>query len=73
MGGVVVTQHAAQRWSERVRPCSRDEAVAEIASHEKAIQAAAEFGAHAVKLPSRHRLVLDGVRVVTVLPEGRFA
>lgn len=41
--------------------------------HETAIRKAAEFGAKSIKLPSRHRLILSGLRVVTVLPQGRFA
>jgi hypothetical protein len=70
--GVHVTQHAAARFSERVHACSPDEAKAEILSHEKAILSAAEFGARTVKLASNHRLVLDDLTVITVLPQGRF-
>jgi hypothetical protein len=74
MGGnqIIVTPHACQRWNERVHPCSQSEAKAEIMAHSKAIRAAADFGCEAIKLPSRHRLVLDGTVVVTVLPQGRF-
>ena len=41
-------------------------------THETAIRKAAEFGADIVKLPSKHRLILKGLRVVTVLPQGRI-
>ena len=70
-GSIHVTQHAADRWIERV--CACDNPVGQILNHETAIRKAAEFGAKSVKLPSRHRLILKGLRVVTVLPEGRFA
>jgi hypothetical protein len=73
MGGVIVTRHAAERYSERVHACSPAEATAAIHSHDKAILAAAGFGACTVKLASKHRLVLKGRRVITVLPMGRFA
>jgi hypothetical protein len=53
--------------------CSPAEATAAILSHSKIIRVAAEFGARTVKLASKHRLVLEGLNVVTVLPEGRFA
>lgn len=66
-----VTRHAAERWSERVHPCSIDEAIDEIREHSKAIMKAAEFGCTSVKLPSNHRLVLKGKMVLTVLPRGR--
>lgn len=69
---ILVTAHAAQRWSERVHPCSRQTAVDEIRSHAAAIHVAAEFGARSVKLASRHRLILKGLTVVTVLSEGRM-
>jgi hypothetical protein len=73
-----VTRHAAERYAERVA-CNRGEpnsirdAIAAIESHEAAVRAAAAFGACAVKLPSKHRLILKGETVITVLPEGRFA
>ena len=73
-----VTRHAAERWAERVtgnrgEPNSIRDAVAAIESHSTAVKAAAKFGAKAVKLANKHRLVLQGDTVVTVLPEGRFA
>ena len=61
-----VYQHAIQRFQERVAPVTADEAKAEILRHEKAILAAAKFGAPIVKLPGRVRLILDGENVVTV-------
>jgi hypothetical protein len=66
--GVHVTQHAVERFAERVVACSPAEATAAILSHSKAIRVAAEFGARTVKLASEHRLVLEGLNVVTVLP-----
>jgi len=68
-----VTKHASARWAERVRPCSRQEAVADILSHSKAIAIAADFGASTIRLGSGHRLRLEGATVVTVTPpSGRF-
>jgi hypothetical protein len=69
----IVTRHAAERWSERVHECSIDEAIDEIRAHSPIILKAAQFGATCVKLPSNHRLVLKGRRVLTVLPYGRRA
>lgn len=70
--GVHVTRHAVKRFTERVAACSPAEAVAAILSHEKAILSAAEFGARTVKLASKHRLILNGTTVTTVLPARRF-
>lgn len=73
MGGVRVTKHAAMRWRERVQPCSYAEARAAILAHSPAITAAAAFGASHVRLATRHRLVLEGATVVTVLSPSRFS
>lgn len=76
MGGeqsaVVVTHHAMRRWAERVHQCSLTEARDEILAHAPVIRQAAAFGAPTVRLGSRHRLVLEGLTVVTVLPPTRF-
>ena len=71
LGKVRVTDHACERWQQRVNNCADPRS--EILVHETAIRKAAEFGAKSVKLASRHRLIIRGLRVVTVLPEGRFA
>jgi hypothetical protein len=64
-----VTRHAAERWIERVNPCATlDQAKAEIRRHERAIVLAASIGCRVVRLSHRHRLILDGENVVTVLP-----
>lgn len=73
MGGVHVTRHATERWSERVCASHPREAEQMILAHSTAIQKAAAFGAHVVKLGTGHRLVLDGTTVITVYPASRFA
>jgi hypothetical protein len=67
MTGVTVTEHAISRYCERIEPCSREIAKQRILASAPAIIAAAQFGATVVKLPGSTRLVLDGLRVVTVL------
>lgn len=63
-----VTQHAAQRWCERVDPrATEDEAMCAIASHDRAITVAAGFGCHVVRLANHAKLILTGDSVVTVL------
>ena len=61
-----VTQHACERFTQRVRPCSLEEARDDILSHSRAIKTAAKFGCEVVRLGSGERLVLDGETVVTV-------
>lgn len=67
---VHVTHHAAERFVERVQPCTIDEAKAIILRSSKAIHAAASIGCEVVKLACGARLVLDGLRVLTVYPRG---
>lgn len=69
---VHVTQHAVDRYIERIAPVDRDEArrILERADAQ-AIEKAAAFGAHTVRLGSGVKLVITGVRdirVVSVLP-----
>lgn len=65
---IVVTAHAAQRFIERINPTlTTEQARAEIASHERAIVAAANFGCRCVRLGSGAKLVLSGTSVVTVI------
>lgn len=66
---VEITDHAVDRWLERVEPrVTRTEAAAHIAAHARAIRAAAAFGANIVRLATGHRLILapGEPRVVTV-------
>jgi hypothetical protein len=66
-GSVIhVTDHACQRFIERCRACTLEEAKSEILSHAKAIEAAAAFACEIVRLGDGARLVLDGTRVLTV-------
>lgn len=71
MTQIVITAHAAQRYIERIDPsATTEQARAEIASHEKAIVAAANFGCQCVRLGSGAKLILDGLAVVTVIRRG---
>lgn len=62
-----VTRHAIQRYQERVAPLDDGSVRARIHAHDRAIAAAADFGAAVVRLGDGTRLVLDGRSVVTVL------
>lgn len=61
-----VTMHSIQRFQERVRSCSCDEAREAILSHSRAIEAAAEFSCEVVRCGDGERLVLRGTTVLTV-------
>lgn len=63
---LVITDHAIDRYCERVSPVTRDEARRLLST--PAVQLAASFGAEYVKLGSGQRIVIDNMMVVTVLP-----
>lgn len=70
---VHVTQHALDRYVERVAPVGFDAARALIEAASPAIETAAAFGGHIVRLGNGAKLILRGrgrVRVVTVLAPG---
>lgn len=67
-----VTMHSCERFIERVRPCTMDEAREAILAHARAIEAAAAFGCEVVRCGSGERLVLDGTRVLTVYAPRNF-
>lgn len=62
-----ITRHAVQRFQERVRPASDDEARAALST--AAVEKAVEIGAPFVKLSTGQRIVIDHGAVVTVLPK----
>ncbi|AIT81617.1 hypothetical protein [Novosphingobium pentaromativorans] len=62
-----ITRHAVQRFQERVRPVTEDEARAALST--AAVEKAAEIGAPFVKLGTGQRIVIDHGAVVTVLPK----
>lgn len=64
---MIVTAHACERFCERVRPCSFDEARDAVLSHARAIEKAIAFGCEVVRLGDGCRIILQGDRVVTVL------
>lgn len=66
---VCVTAHAINRYIERVAPVARDKAESALSS--PAFDTAAKFGARCVILGTGHRAILQGWRVVTVLPHRR--
>lgn len=68
---VHVTEHAIDRYCERIANVPREQARAAMLASERAILFAAAFGAHTVRIGCGAKLVLRGlhqVRVVTVLP-----
>jgi hypothetical protein len=73
---VHVTEHAVDRYIERVAAVGRQQARTTIQSAERAIAAAVAIGAHTVRLGNGAKLVLRGsapVRVVTVLERGQIS
>lgn len=64
---VHVTDHAIERYLERVEHCPWEDARARL---ERATKSAAAFGCRVVKLGCGSRVVLEGDRVVTVYPRG---
>lgn len=70
MPDLLITDHAVQRFQERVRPCSDHEARTALST--PAVQAAALFGAQFVRLATGHRIALKGHVVMTVLPPDHF-
>lgn len=65
-----ITQHAVQRYQERVANVTDGEARAAILSHEGALVCAARFGAPVVRCGEGFRIVMEGAIVVTVLGQG---
>lgn len=66
---MIVTEHAIDRYIERIEPIGRSEAHASIAAAENAIELAASLGAHIVKT-AKAKLILQGTRVVSVIPKS---
>jgi hypothetical protein len=66
-----ITPHAIQRFIERVRVCTEQEA--EEALSTKAFHTAATLGRCSVRLGSGHRAVMRNGAVITVLPHGVHA
>lgn len=68
----IVTLRAVARYRERVDPgLDGDGARARILASERAINAAAEFGARTVRQGCGAKLILDGLTVVTVWRDPR--
>lgn len=65
-----VSQHAIERYQQRVADVS--EAEAEAALSTPAIKAAAAFGAEFVRLGTGHRVTLQNGVVVTVQPVAHY-
>lgn len=65
---LVVTDHAVQRYRERVRNCSDSEARTALSS--MAVHAAVSIGAPYVRLPTGQRILIHGGVIITVLPSN---
>ena len=70
MPDLLVTDHAVERYQQRVRPCTADEARTALST--PAVHAAALFGATFVRLATGHRIAIKGYVVMTVLPPEHF-
>lgn len=66
--GVHITDHAVVRYRERVAAVTEE--AARIALSSATIRAAISFGAHFVRLGTGQRVVIEGDRIITVLPAG---
>ena len=67
---VTVTRHAIQRYQQRVRAVSDDEAITALTT--PAIVIAANFGAKYVRLGTGHRVVIQNRAIVTVQPVEHY-
>lgn len=63
-----ITQHAVERYIERVAAVTQAEARRRLATAEKAVLAAASIGCRCVKLGCGARLALEGTKIITVYP-----
>lgn len=66
---MIITDHACQRYAERVRPCTQDEARTAMSS--AFIQTAIAFGARIIRLGGGQRLIIRNKVIVTVVPADR--
>lgn len=72
---VHVTEHAIDRYCERVANVPRRTARQLMMAAERSIECAAAFGAHTVRLGNGAKLVITGladIRIVTVLQRGHI-
>lgn len=67
---VLITQHAVQRYQERVANVPEDQARAAMSS--RTVDLADAIGAPFVRLGGGQRLVLEDHKVVTVLPRDTW-
>lgn len=65
-----ITDHAVQRYAERVEPCSLADARTRIMAAARGIEAAARIHCEVVRLGNGARLVLERSTVVTVYGRG---
>lgn len=65
-GGPIISAHAIERYQQRVRPCSDDEAREAMST--PFIRAAVAFGAHLIRLGSGHRLIIRNGAIITITP-----
>jgi hypothetical protein len=66
MGKAHTTEHAIERYIERVCPCTQDEARAALSTDR--IRAAIAFGARMIKLGGGQRLIIRDGAIVTITP-----
>lgn len=65
---MIITNHAAQRWCERIdRTATPETAIEAMRAHERMIDHAIAFGACSVKLGCGARLIIVSDAIVTVV------
>lgn len=76
MTAIHVTEHAVDRYCERVANVPRDVVRARLLAAKRGILCAARFGAQCVLLHGGVRLIIEaddsGVRILTVLGPGQY-
>lgn len=65
-GAIYITQHAIERYQQRVQACNDDDARTALSS--PTIMRALAFGCPYVKLGTGQRIVIEDGAVITVLP-----
>lgn len=70
MPNLYVSRHAIQRYQERVRACSEQEARQALST--TTVELAARIGARFVRLATGHRIALEGTTVTTVIPADDY-
>ena len=64
----IITDHAIERYQQRVEPVCAKTARARLADNQ-AIQTAVQFGATGVILPKGQRVIIKDAAIITIVPK----